>query len=178
MSTSNRPSALEVAQAAGRADAEEFFAEHERAKSVRREAWQRRYQQQEQARRRLAERYGNEDEKRWIADPNGPSVDAVSMLYAFLHKAGPAGLRFPEIEQAPQLERADALAAAHMITVARRDARRREVHVMRQVLAHGASWDELADALETTAEELQESLRREGEQPDTWIVSTGPEDPR
>jgi hypothetical protein len=177
MSAPQQPSAREAARAAGRAGAEELFADHDhdRATTARLEVWQRRRQQQEGARRRLAKRYGNEHEKRWIADPNGPSVDATSLLYAFLNKAdhGPAA----EIDQAPALERADALAAAHLIAVTRDDARRREISVMRQILTHGVSWDQLADALDTTVDELWESLRNEGERPDTWAVSAGTGDP-
>jgi hypothetical protein len=73
----------------------------------RREAWQARYRAQQDARRRLAERYGTDQEKRWAADPNAPQVDAVSLLYAFLIKAGPVSLRTPEMDQAPTLQRDD-----------------------------------------------------------------------
>ncbi len=167
MST-HQPSALEAAAAAGRADAEQLFAEYQRGQAARHEARLALYQEQQQARRRLAERYGSDQEKRWVSDPNGPSVDPVRLQHAFLHKAGPRHLRSPEMEQAPELEREDALAAAHMIGLARHDARRREITVMRQILAHGVTWDELAYALETTVDELREWLRRQGEQLDTW----------
>lgn len=164
-----QPTAMEAARAAGRAEAEEIFAERERAKAARLEAWQRRYREQEDARRRLAERYGSDREKTWIADPNGPSVDPTSLIHAFLQKADPVQ-RSPELNQAPELERADALAAAHMISVARRDAQGLELNVMRQVLAHGVTWDELADTLDTTAEELREWVRRHGVRPEAWTV--------
>lgn len=164
LSERDQPSAFEAAAA------REFLAEHERMKAARRAAWQARYQAQEDARRRLAERYGSDLEKRWIADPKRAQVDAVSLLYAFLHKAGPASLRTPEIQKAPKLTRDDALAAVHMIRVARDEARQREIAVMRYVLAHGVTWDALAHALDTTAAELTEWLRRHGQLPDTWTV--------
>jgi hypothetical protein len=139
----------------------------------RREAWQARHRAQENARRRLAQRYGSDLEKRWTADPNAPQVDAVSLLYAFLIKTGPANLRTPERDQAPALQRDYALAAARMIRVARRDAREREAAVMRHILAHGVTWDELAYILYTTPDELTQLLRQQGEQPDTWTTSAG-----
>lgn len=139
MSAPEQPSALEAARAAGRAEAEEIFAGHERAKAARLEALQQRRQEQEAARRRLA-------------DPFSPS---------------------PEMERSPELEHADALAAAHMISVARRDARNLEVNVMRQILARGVTWDELAETLDTTAEQLRDSVRRPGARPETWTVPTG-----
>ena len=132
------------------------------------DTWQTRYDKQEQARRRLTERYGSDQEKRWMADPNAPSVDPVSLLYAFLSKADLVGVATPEMEQTPALEREDALAAAHIINVARRDASQREIAAMRQIRARGLSWHELADALDTTADELVDSLRRDGQVPDTW----------
>ncbi|CAM3407111.1 hypothetical protein KIPE111705_06930 [Kibdelosporangium persicum] len=136
--------------------------------------WRERYRAQEHGRRRLAERYGSILQKQWAVDPNAPRVDALSLLYAFLFKAGPAVLRSPELEHAPHLERDDAIAAAHMIRVARDDARYRETAVMRHVVAHGVTWGELAHLLDTTPEELQGWLRRHGEQPDTWTRPGGP----
>jgi len=106
----------------------------------------------EAARRRLTERYGSDQEKRWIADPNAPLVDPLSLLHAFLCQAGPANVHPPELHHAPPLERADALAAARLIILARRDAQQREIALMRQIRTHGVSWNELADALDTTAE--------------------------
>jgi hypothetical protein len=144
-----------------------------RTEAWRREVWQARYRAQEDARRRLAERYGSDLEKGWIADPNAPQVDAVSLLYAFLIKAGAASLRTPDIEQAPRLQRDDALAAAHMIRVARRDASEREAAGMRRILAHGVTWDELAHTLDATPNELTRLLRQQGQQPDTWAASAG-----
>jgi len=172
MSAPEQPSALEAARAAGRAEAEEIFAGHERAKAARLEALQQRRQEQEAARRRLAERYGSAREKAWIGDPNGPSVDPTRLIHAFLHKADPFSPS-PEMERSPELEHADALAAAHMISVARRDARNLEVNVMRQILARGVTWDELAETLDTTAEQLRDSVRRHGARPETWTVPTG-----
>jgi integrase/recombinase XerC len=72
------------------AAAREFLAELDRLKAARRAAlqahraaWQARYRAQEEARRRLATRYGSDLEKRWAVDPNAPQVDAVSLLQAF-----------------------------------------------------------------------------------------------
>ncbi|MFI6030808.1 hypothetical protein [Amycolatopsis magusensis] len=169
----HRPTGIEAARAAGRAEAEDIFAEHKRAQAARLQAGRQRYQDQQDARRRLAQRYGSDREKDWSADPNGPLVDPTRLLHAFLNKAGPASLQSSEMEQAPALDRADALAAAHMIAVARRDAQRLEVTVMRQVLAHGVTWDELADALDTSVEKLRQSVRRHGERPETWTVPVG-----
>nr|CEL13513.1 hypothetical protein [Kibdelosporangium sp. MJ126-NF4]CTQ99198.1 hypothetical protein [Kibdelosporangium sp. MJ126-NF4] len=134
------------------------------------ETWRLRHRVQQDARRRLAERYGSILEKQWIADPNAPRIDAVSLLYAFLYKAGPPALRSPELDNAPALERNDAIAAAHMIRAARDEARYREMGVMRHILAHGVTWDELAHTLDTTPQQLQQSLRRDGAQPDTWTT--------
>jgi hypothetical protein len=130
-----RPNSTTAAEETGKTVVRQVFAEHERAVAARMEAWRARYRAQEDARRRLAQRFGTDLEKRWATDPNAPRVDAVSLLYAFLIKAGPAHLWSPVMEQAPKLERDDALAAAYMIHAARHDAREREVAVMRHILA-------------------------------------------
>lgn len=167
-----RPNSTTTAEDTGKTVVRQVFAEHERAVAARMEAWRARYRPQEDARRRLAQRFGTDLEKRWATDPNAPRVDAVSLLYAFLIKAGPAHLWSPEMEQAPMLERDDALAAAYMIHAARHDAREREVAVMRHILAQDVTWDELADALDTTADELREQARQHGESPDTWTSNS------
>jgi hypothetical protein len=162
MSTPHQPSAVEAARAAGRAEAEALFAEHERRKAERLDAWHALYREGEDGRLRLALRYGSDREKRWATEPNAPTVDPVSLLHAFLGKAlGDGG-------EGPELEREDALAAAHMIRVARRDARDRENHVMKHVLRLGVTWEELAHTLETTPTQLQEQLRQQGARPETW----------
>lgn len=130
-----------------------------------------RYNAQEAGRRRLAARYGNEHERRWIADPNGPTVPADSMLAAFLHKSR-TDLQTDAMRATPELEHDDLVAAAHMIRVARDEARRTEDAVMRQLIRRGLGWDVLADILGTTAEDLRTELRRRGQRPDTWPTTT------
>ncbi|ATY17155.1 hypothetical protein CU254_42010 (plasmid) [Amycolatopsis sp. AA4] len=166
MTASDESDALEAARAAGRAEAEAFFAERDRLRATRLETLLALCREGEDARVRLATRYGNDDEKRWVATPDGPQVDPVSLLHAFLAKAW--GSR-----NGPELERADALAAAHVIRLARDAARNLEANTMRQIVRQGVSWEELAYALDTTPKELREQLRQPGAAPETPIPPAG-----
>jgi DNA-binding transcriptional regulator YiaG len=167
MSTPPEPDALTAARAAGRAEAEAMVAEWERRRDEKIEAARALLREQRVALRRLAERYGSDREKTWIADPNGPLVDPVRMIHAFLHKASRT-FQSPEMQRAPELEPEDAVAAVHMIGLARRDAERREITTLRRALQHGATWPDLAHALDTTVDELQQWLTGHGEQLDSW----------
>ncbi len=162
-----QPNGLEAARAAGRAEAEALFAERDRQRAERLDALRTLDREGEGGRLRLAVRYGNDNEQRWATTPDAPQVDPVSLLYAFLGKAMRDG------REGPELEREDALAAAHMIRLARRDAEGRDINVMRHIVRQGVSWDELAYALDTTPERLQEQLWQQGAEPDTWIPPTG-----
>ena len=162
MSTPHPPDGLEAARAAGRAEAEALFAERDRRRAEHLDALRMLDREGEDGRLRLAVRYGNDDEKRWATTPDAPQVDPVSLLHAFLGRALRDG------GEGPELEREDALAAAHMIRIARRDARGRETNAMRHIVRQGVSWEELAHALDTTPVQLREQLRQEGMEPDTW----------
>jgi len=166
MSAPHQPNGLEAARAAGRAEAKTLFAESDRRKAERLDALRTLDREGEDGRLRLAARYGNDTEKRWATTPDAPQVDPVSLLHAFLGKAMRDG-------EGPELEREDALAAAHMIRFARRDAEGREINVMRHIVRQGVSWDELAYALDTTPARLQEQLRQRGAEPETWSPPTG-----
>jgi hypothetical protein len=162
MSTPHRPDGLETARAAGRAEAEALFVERDRRRAERLDALRTLDREGEDGRLRLAARYGNDNEKRWSTTPDAPQVDPVSLLHAFLGKALRDG------GEGPELDREDALAAAHMIRLARRDAQGRETNVMRHIVGQGVSWEELAYALDTTPARLQEQLRQQGAEPETW----------
>jgi hypothetical protein len=167
MSTPHQPGGLEAARAAGRAEAEELFAERDRRRAERLDALRTLDREGEEGRLRLAVRYGSADEKRWATAPDAPQVDPVSLLHAFL------GTALRDVGEGPELEREDALAAAHMIRLARRDAQGRETNAMRHIVRQGVSWEELAHALDTTPAQLQEQLRQQGAEPDTWIPPAG-----
>ncbi|SFQ26690.1 hypothetical protein [Amycolatopsis rubida] len=162
MSRPHQPDGVEAARAAGRAEAEALFAERDRQMAQRLDELDALYREGEDSRVRLATRYGSDLEKKWAADPNAPQVDPVSLLHAFLGEA----LR--DSGEDPQLDRADALAAAHMIRLARAVARNLEANAMRHIVRQGVSWEELAHALDTTPDELREQLRQQGAKPETW----------
>jgi DNA-binding transcriptional regulator YiaG len=173
MSTPPEEPVLAAARAEGRAGADAMIAEWDRRRNEKIKAGQALLREQQAALRRLAERYGSDQEKAWIADPNGPLVDPLDMIRAFLHKAWPDH-QSPEMQRAPELEPEDAVAAVHMIGLGRFEAERREIATMRRALQHGATWTDLAHALETTVDELQQWLTEHGERLDSWPPNPQP----
>lgn len=132
--------------------------------------WRSAMRAEEAARRHLAQRFGDDHQKRWTTEANAPLVSARDMLTAFLTVTLPDTYR-PAHLLGMQPDRADALAATHMVLADWREAAAREAAVVRAAVGLGVSWEEIARALDTTTEHLQRRLRHRGERPETWPVT-------